>query len=395
MSKNPEPMRKLSDYTSILSNSIPTELRLVFEILWAQHKEVYIVGGAIRDCLLGSPTIDFDIITDARPEEVEKFLNAKGIKTRPIGGEFGTILAIVDKNAVFDISTFRREIYSSSGPPEIVFVDSLEEDLPRRDFSFNAIAYDPRNRRFIDKHDGFRDLKQGIIQTIGDAYTRISEDGTRIIRLARFVSQFELKIHPNLLAATLSIGKKARFFSYTMLQKEFFKLLLLPDPTKGLRLLWDAKVLSALFPNFPLSKSNVDSVKSEKILKKFSKIPSRDVWVKLFGLLLFLSDNIEYSEENWLSVCLDLKITDREQKKLLHIFRSWLNFPQFPEFKKLKQWIRATGINTSENLVELIFLKAELEELSDILIKKEQYIKEVQIILESFRRSSSDNKKKD
>ncbi|MHA2203890.1 MAG: hypothetical protein ACW991_09390, partial [Candidatus Hodarchaeales archaeon] len=376
------------------NDSIPSELRVVFEILWAQHKEVYIVGGAVRDCLLGFPISDFDIITNTHPEEIEKVLNDKGIKTKPIGSEFGTILVIVGKGAAFDVSSFRHEIYSSTSPPEIVFVDSLKEDLPRRDFRFNAIAYDPRKRRFIDKYDGFKDLQQGVIQTIGDSYTRLSEDGTRIIRLARFVSQFNLNVHSDLLAAVFAIGKKARFFSYPTLKKELFKLLSLPDATKGLRLLWDAKILIALFPSFPLSKSDIDSGRSEKILRKFSKIPSRDIWIKIFGLLVFLSEEVNQTEETWLSVGLDLKITSKEQKKLIHFFRSWLNFPLYPESKELKRWIRATGINTSEDLVQLIFLKEELEERSDILIKKEKYQKEVQNILDSFRRSYLDNIKK-
>jgi tRNA nucleotidyltransferase/poly(A) polymerase len=393
MLKNHKKKISLSDFIPVLSNSIPSELRVVFEILWAQHKEVYIVGGAVRDCLLGFPITDFDIITNARPEEVERLLNAKGIKTKLIGGKFGTILAIAGKRAAFDVSTFRHEIYSSSGPPEVVFVDSLEEDLPRRDFSLNAIAYDPRNRKFIDKYNGFNDLQQGIIQTIGDANTRLSEDSTRIIRLARFASQFDLKVHSDLLAATFLIGKNARFFSYTTLQKEFYKLLSLPDATKGIRLLWDAEILIALFPNFPLSKSREDSVRSEKILCKFKKIPSRDIWIKIFGLLLFLSQKIDHTEETWLSVGQDLKITNREQKRLVHIFRSWLNFPQFPDSQELKRWIRATGINTTEDLVQLIFLEAELENRSDFLIKREKYLKEIQCILDSFRRISSNEKK--
>ncbi len=386
MSKDYLKKPNLDEYTSILNNIIPPALFSIFKIFWTHEKETYIVGGAVRDCLLEFPITDFDIITNAHPKEIEKLLNDEGIKTKPIGGEFGTILAIAGKNAVFDISTFRREIHSSSGPPEIVFVDSLEEDLPRRDFRFNAIAYDPKKRRFVDKYDGFKDLQQGVIQTVGDAYTRLSEDGTRIIRLARFVSQFNLEIHSDLLAAVFIIGNKARFFSYPTMKKELFKLILLPDPTKGLRLLWDAKILIALFPSFPLSKSDIDSVRSEKILRKFSQIPSRDIWIKIFGLLVFLSEEVNHTEETWLSVGLDLKITSKEQKKLIHFFRSWLNFPLFPESKELKRWIRATGINTSEDLVQLIFLKEELEERSDILIKKEKYQKEVQNILDSFRR---------
>ena len=378
----------LSDYIPVFSNSIPSELHVVFEVLWAQDKEVYIVGGAIRDCLFGLPITDLDIITNAHPKEVKKLFNAKGIKIKSIGGHFGTILVILTKDITCEVSTFRKEIYSSIGPPEVIFVNSLEEDLPRRDFSFNAIVYNPKNQKFIDKYDGFKDLKEGRIQTIGHAHTRFSEDGTRIIRLARFVSQFDLEIHPNLLATLYEIGNNARFFSYTTLQKEFFKLLSLHDPTRGLSLLWDTKVLNAIFPNFPL-KSYVREVRTEKILSNFLRIPSRDIWIKLFGLLLFLSEKLDQTEEIWHSVALDFKITSKERKKLVHIFQSWVKFPIFPETKELKRWIRATGINTSEDLVQVIFLEAKLEERVDILVKQDRYLKEVQNILDSFRGGSS------
>jgi tRNA nucleotidyltransferase/poly(A) polymerase len=393
MSKRVEKNYSLNDFIPIIRNSIPSELHVVFEALWEQDKEVYIVGGAVRDCLLGHSVTDFDIITNAHPEEILQLFINKGIKVKPIGGEFGTILAILGKNAAFDISTFRQETFSSSGPPKIVFVDTLEEDLPRRDFSFNAIVYDPKNQKFIDNFKGFQDLQEGKIKTIGDALTRFTEDGTRIIRLARFVSKFNFEIQPEILSALQTIGKNARFFSYTTLKKEFFKLLSLQDPTKGLKLLWRTEILNSIFPNFPKMKANVEDIKIDKILFNFLKIPSRDIWIKLFGLLLLLSKEKTQTEETWLSVGLDLKISSKEQKKLIHIFQSLLKFPPFPESKKLKRWIRATGINTSEDLVQLIFLKAELEERSDILIKKEEYLKEVQIILDSFRRRSSINNK--
>ena len=393
MSKRLKEKYSLDEYIPIFRSSIPSELHEVIEILWEQDKDVYIVGGAVRDCLLGFFVTDFDIITNTRPEEMLQLFSDKGIKAKPIGGEFGTIMGILGKKVTFDISTFRQEIFPSSGPPEIVFVNTLDEDLPRRDFSFNAIVYDPRSQKFIDKFNGFQDLQEGIIKTIGDPLTRFTEDGTRIIRLARFVSQFNLKVHPEILVALETIGMNARFFNYSTLQKEFFKLLSLQDPRKGLILLWTTDILNSLFPNFPILKGEFDDIKTKKILHYFSKIPSRDVWIKLFGLLLFLSEEKKQTEENWLSVGSGFKISSKEQKKLMHIFHSWLKFPPFPESMELKRWIRATGINTSEDLVQLIFLKAEMEERSDILMKKEKYLKEVQIILDSFRQRSSVNYK--
>jgi len=375
----------LDDYASVLSNSIPPELQSILEILWKHHKEAYIVGGAVRDCLLGFPTKDFDIATNAQPREIEKLLNIAGIKTKPIGSKFGTIIAIVGK-AVFDVCTFRREIYSTPKSPEVIFVDSLEEDLTRRDFTFNAIAFDPKKQKFIDRYDGFNDLQQRRIQTIGDAYTRLSEDGTRVIRLARFVSQYpDFNVHPDLLAAALEVGKTAKFCSYTTLKKELFKLIILPNPTNGLRLLWQTKILNAMFPNFPFIESSTNHI--EKVLNGFKEIPSRDVWIRLFGLFLLLSEESIHTVDVWQDIGQDLKITPKEQKKLNHLLLSWLNFPQVFDLKNLKKWIRTTGINTSEDLLKLIFLQAELLGRSELISKKEFCLKKTLTILETFRGS--------
>ncbi|MFX1283753.1 MAG: CCA tRNA nucleotidyltransferase [Promethearchaeota archaeon] len=378
---------RLNEYASVLSKSIPSELQSILDILWKNHK-AYIVGGVVRDCLLGFPPKDFDVVTNAHPKDVEKLLSDAGIRTKPIGSKYGTILAIVGKKTVFEVSTFRKEIYSSKGSPEVIFVDSLEEDLARRDFTFNAIAFDPKKQIFIDKYNGIQDIKQGRIQIIGDAHTRLLEDGTRIIRFARFLSQFNLEAHPDLLAEALEIGKNVKFCSYSTLKKEFFKLIMLPDPTNGLRLIWLSEILNVMFPNFPFKKSGANDL--EKILNGFKEISSNNIWIRFFGLLLFLSEESDYTVESWHEVGQNLKITPKEQKKLNHLLNAWLNFPQSFESKTLKRWIRATGVNSSKDLLQLKVLHAELEGRSELLWKNINYLKEASAILETFHRSSKD-----
>lgn len=378
-------MTNISKFTSQLSNSISSELLSILKALWSHQKEVYIVGGAVRDCLLGFPVKDFDVTTNARPKEIELILRNVGIKSKPIGGKFGTILAIIGRDAVYDVSTFRREIYPISGSPEVIFVDSLEEDLIRRDFRFNAIAFDPKQKEFIDRYDGFLDLQRGRIRAIGDAYTRLVEDGTRIIRLARFASKFNFQIHHDLISATRTIGKKATFFSYTRLKKEFYKFLMLPDLTKGLHLLWDAGILAAMFPNFPFLNYRANGVNPGKIVNKFREFTTQDIILKLFALLLFFSEEKDHNQDVWHLVSQDFKMTVKEQKKLSHLLNSWLNFPKFSDYKRLKRWIRATGINTCENLLHLVFLLAELKDNSEILSKRKAILKETSAILKAFR----------
>ncbi len=377
-------MSSLKDYISVFNNSIPSDLQLIIKTLLAHNKKVYIVGGAVRDCLLGFPVKDFDIATNAKPTQIEELLNKAGIKTKPFGSRYGTVLAIVGKKA-FHLSTFRQEQYSASNElSEVFFVDSLEEDLARRDFGINAIAFDPKEQKFIDKYEGFRDIQQKKISMIGDASRRLKEDGLRIIRLARFSSQFNLTIGQDLLSVISAIGKNASFRTQEALQKEFFKLLMLPDPQKGLHLLWDAEILSAIFPKIPFLRIGAEDVKSERILEKYNEIPSRNILVRLFGLLIFLSDKSSHSRDIWGFAGYDLGVSDMKQQKLDRIYQSWLDFPQAFDSRKLKRWIKSTGIKTSEDLIQLIFLYAELVEESELLMQRDQYLKESILILKNL-----------
>lgn len=389
MSQKKRNTTDLNDYSSAFAEILPSELQLIIESLLSHQMKVYIVGGAVRDYLLGFPVKDFDIATNAQPDQVQRMLGEVKVKTRPIGRRFGTILAIVGKKAVFDVSTFRQETFYIPGkPPKVKFVDSLEEDLVRRDFRFNAIAFDPSLQEFTDIYNGYEDIQHKTIRMIGDPHTRLMEDGNRILRLARFTSKFNLSIHPNLETSVLVIGKNTPFWNYAALQKEFFKLLALPDPSKGLILLWNADILSKILPNFSFSKTKVEKIGIEKIFQQFKEISSSNIWIRLFGLLLFLSEEPFHTKETWDLVGKDLRMTTKHQQNIIHLLQCWVNFPSVFESGKLKKWIRATGINTSLDFLKLIFLNAELTGHQELLKQRELYLIESQSIIQRMRSGS-------
>ncbi|UCE14610.1 MAG: CCA tRNA nucleotidyltransferase [Candidatus Heimdallarchaeota archaeon] len=383
---------EVNDFSSDFAGIIPSELQTIIDSLVFYQKKIYIVGGAVRDFFFGFPVKDYDIATNALPDEVQEILSEVQIKTRPIGRKFGTILAIVGKKAVFDVSTFRKETFSVHGkPPEVKFVDTLEEDLARRDFRFNAIAFNPCLKKFTDVYNGYEDIQQKTIQMIGDPHTRLMEDGNRILRLARFASKFNLAIYPDLETVTLEIGRNAPFWNYSTLQKELFKFLSLPNPNKGLKLLWNADLFSTIFPSFSFSKPKVDKIGVTKVVQKFKDIPSSNIWVRLFGLLLFFSEEVVNTKEIWDLVGKDLCLSAKDKKKIIHLAQSWLNFPQVFELTRLKKWIRATGINISEDFLKLIFLNAELKDNRELLKQKEVFLIESQSIIKRLRYGSKMN----
>ncbi|MFX0183005.1 MAG: hypothetical protein ACFE95_07995, partial [Candidatus Hodarchaeota archaeon] len=264
------------------------------------------------------------------------------------------------------------------------FVESLEEDLVRRDFSFNAIAFDPKNKQFIDKFSGIDDIRNNRLKVIGDAYLRFCEDGLRIIRLARFISQFKVTPEPKSLDAILKIRDTAQFRSSDALRIELFKLLNLSNPSSGLKLLLKAQIFYAIFPNFPFSKFP-NTLLIEEGINRFYKIPQRQILIRLFGLLILLVDESLCTENSWLQIGENLNLTMKQKQIINRLYQSWTTFPSDLESSEFKRWVRQTGMNTSEDLLPLIFLRAEILGDSKFLAKKELIMNMVQKILIRFR----------
>ena len=154
--------------------------------------EAYVVGGAVRNRLLYLPIFDYDVATDATPEEIEKVFSAYRIVRT--GEKHGTVGVVVDKQT-YEITTFRTDgEYSDHRKPDsVTFVSSLTEDLMRRDFTVNAMAY-AADEKIIDYFGGKEDLRNRIIRAVGDPYKRFSEDALRILRAVRFCAQYGFKI---------------------------------------------------------------------------------------------------------------------------------------------------------------------------------------------------------
>ncbi|MDE3152729.1 MAG: CCA tRNA nucleotidyltransferase, partial [Gemmatimonadota bacterium] len=156
--------------------------------------ETWCVGGAVRDALLGHPHLDWDLATAATPDQVRALFGHR--RTIPVGIEFGTVGVLDDARTLHEVTTFRRDVRTDGRHAEVEFGVSLDDDLARRDFTINAIAYSPRHERLHDPFNGRDDLRRRLVRAVGEPDARMREDRLRVLRAIRFASRFEFDIDP-------------------------------------------------------------------------------------------------------------------------------------------------------------------------------------------------------
>lgn len=206
--------------------------------------EAYWAGGCVRDMVLGKEPIDFDIVTSAKPEEIEAILE----KTIPIGKKFGVILAIENEHH-FEIATFRSDSgYSDGRRPDYIEFSSAEEDAKRRDFTINGIFYDPIADKILDFVGGRDDLKNRLIRFIGDPKIRIREDHLRILRAVRFKNTLDFMYHPDSYQALEEFSSLAGNVSGERLRDELNKMLINQNRIKAIRDLSQMGILKDILP---------------------------------------------------------------------------------------------------------------------------------------------------
>ncbi len=225
---------------------IPHEIIFIIEKIQKSGKKAYIVGGAVRDYLLGrSVANDFDIATDADPQDIMRMFN----RVVPTGIKHGTVTVLIGSHSV-EVTTFRLEKgYSDSRRPDAVeFTHDLIEDLSRRDFTMNAIAYDISNASLIDPFNGQVDIAMKTIRTVGNPLERFSEDGLRPLRAVRFASQLGFSIQEETYTAIPACIEAFKKVSWERIRDELSKILLSPVPSVGLRLLESTGLMAHIIP---------------------------------------------------------------------------------------------------------------------------------------------------
>jgi poly(A) polymerase len=218
-------------------------VRIVRRLAEAGHRALF-AGGCVRDMLRGEEPHDYDVATDATPEEVQALFE----RTVAVGSRFGVIIVVLGEDQ-FEVATFRTdEGYSDGRHPDAVHFADAEDDAQRRDFTINALFYDPIEQEVLDFVGGDEDLKAGVVRAVGDPNDRFTEDSLRMLRAVRFAARLGFRIEERTLAALRRHAPRIRAVSAERIRDELARLLTGPNPGGGLTLARDTGLLGYILP---------------------------------------------------------------------------------------------------------------------------------------------------
>jgi tRNA nucleotidyltransferase (CCA-adding enzyme) len=220
-------------------------------VLWIAQKlngaghDVWAVGGAVRDALIGLDGGDWDLASSARPEDVRRIFR----RTVPLGIEHGTVGVLADDGVMYEVTTFRRDVETTGRHAVVEFAQTIDEDLARRDFTFNAIAWHPIHDEIRDPHGGLADLKNATLRTVGEPANRFAEDYLRVLRALRFAGHFVLEVEPATWEALTAAVPHLDRLSAERVREELVKVLArTPHASAALKLYAASGALARLYP---------------------------------------------------------------------------------------------------------------------------------------------------
>jgi len=248
--------------------------------------EALLAGGCVRDMLISRKANDYDVATNARPEEVMKIFK----RTLKVGAKFGVVIVLIEGQQV-EVATFRSETgYADGRHPSTVKFVSAAEDASRRDFTINGMFYDPVKEKVIDYVDGHKDLRKKIIRTIGKPENRFGEDYLRMLRAVRFSTQLNFRIEPKTWSAVCKNAKKIAKISGERIAMELEGILIEPNRSAGASMFIKSGLAEAIFPGFV-------GEQAEMAIRVLSRLPKK-VGFALALAGFFAGSDTEFAIEN-------------------------------------------------------------------------------------------------
>lgn len=318
----------------------------ILEKLEQAGYQAYFVGGCVRDQLLQRQPKDYDICTNALPEQVQQIFE----HTIPTGLKHGTV-TVIEENMPFEVTTFRQEgDYNDYRRPKFVtFVSQLETDLSRRDFTMNAIAQD-RFGNIYDPFEGRKDLERRCIRCVGDPMKRFSEDALRMIRAARFAAQFCFSFDDPIQEAMRRLKGRLQYLAIERIVDEMEKIWSSRMPSKGLQIFWEYDLWSAL----PVFRSWSWKQVDDQEIEVFDWIDDRIVrWCYLFYL-----GNVSVQEIQ--TECQKLTLAKKDISKIKNCFQLADQWHESVDHRQLKLYLLRFGFQVADcayQLSELIHLR--------------------------------------
>ena len=273
---------------STVQLSPPPAVHWITDTLQKAGHDTWAVGGAVRDILSGHYAGDWDLATQARPREIEELFK----RTVPIGIEHGTVGVLARDGTLFEVTTFRRDVETDGRHAVVTFADTIEEDLARRDFTINALAWHPTDQKLLDPFGGLKDLEAGVLKTVGVPQKRFAEDYLRILRAFRFAGRFDLNIDEASWKALCDGIEHLGVLSCERVRDELLKAL---DqhriPSRTLSLYKKSGALGALYPELEQLSTTDRSVALnpwEFTLASIDELPPGNAFLRLAQLLHLL-----------------------------------------------------------------------------------------------------------
>jgi tRNA nucleotidyltransferase (CCA-adding enzyme) len=340
--------------TRHLARAIPDAVRTISRVLSEAGFRSWVVGGSVRDHLItelfpereAHPKNDWDIATDARPEQVQKLFR----RVIPTGIQHGTVTVVLAKQN-FEVTTLRGETTYSDGrhPDEVYFVSDLDEDLARRDFTVNAIAYDALVDRLFDPFGGTLDLEKLCLRAVGNPLERFGEDGLRVLRCARFAATLEMNIAPETRAAMRPSLESYRKVSAERIRDEWLKALGAKRPSRAFEVMRDEGLLEVTAPElFALSEVRVEGLDVDVLTHSLLTVDAlpADAEVRLAGLfhaLGVMSDGeprAEESSQKARALGMRLRLSNAERERVAALVRHQVLPDVVPEGGALRRYLR-------------------------------------------------------
>lgn len=349
--------------------NLPPKVRYIINKIYQNNYEAYIVGGCVRDAILGFEPNDYDITTSASPNTIQEIF--KDFKCIETGIEHGTVSVVIE-DEIFEITTYRieGEYKDHRRPDKVDFTDRLEEDLKRRDFTINAMAYNEK-KGLIDLFGGKEDLNNKIIKTVGNPYDRFNEDGLRMIRAIRFSSKLNFTIEKETLKAIYDKSFIINNISLERITDEFTKIIL-SDKPENIKYLFETKLLKYL------NISNEDNI--DKLTQFYNEIIILNKINKNLEKRLALLDYIiEKNNINCKSFCNEL-IYSKKVIKNHNIILTLLKNIEIDHLNKVE--IKKILSEVDRNLLE------EYLDISRIIYDKEKKVDEIIDILSEIEENN-------
>jgi len=324
------------------------------------------VGGAVRDALAGhGEGKDWDLATAARPREVQRLFP----RTVPVGVAHGTVGVLGKDGRMYEVTTFRRDVETDGRHAKVSFSDTVEEDLQRRDFTINAVAWHPLRHEVFDPHGGVPDLRGGLLRTVGDPRERFREDRLRVLRALRFAGRFGLRIDPATWEAAREAAPELPHLSAERVREELIKVLKeVKPPSATLRLYAESGALASLYPELQACVGVPDSGEDvwQHLLRTTDAAATSRIYLRIAGLLhdigkaRGMEDHAAAGAALARGVMARLKFSNAERDRILHLVAQHEDLPASDApAPEIRRWLRRVGREHVHDLLRLELANAQ------------------------------------